>query len=88
MVSSDEIFPFVILHIYRFANDKLLPNDCLNILCVMKFRGSEVTTSGTSRPTSTVVRAGHEAGEAEENTEENENQGLLDLLNTGFKQVS
>ena len=27
----------------RFANgDKLLPNDCLNILCVMKFRGSEV----------------------------------------------
>ena len=34
----------------RFANDKLLPKDCLNILCVMKFRGSEVTTSGTSKP--------------------------------------
>jgi len=29
----------------RFANDKFLPNDCLNILCVMKFRGSEVTNS-------------------------------------------
>merc|ERR1712096_369589 len=67
----------------RFANDKLLPNDCLNILCVMKFRGSEVTTSGTSRPTSTVVRAGQEPGEVEDVVEENENQGLLDLLNTG-----
>jgi len=70
----------------RFANDKLLPNDCLNILCVMKFRGSEVTTSGTSRPTSTFVRAGQEAGPGEvteDVPEENENQGLLDLLNTG-----
>jgi len=63
----------------RFANDKFLPNDCLNILCVMKFRGSEVTTSGTSRPTSTAVRTGQEAGEAEENSEENENQGLLEV---------
>ena len=38
------------LTVVRFANDKLLPKDCLNILCVMKFRGSEVTTSGTSKP--------------------------------------
>merc|ERR1712142_797286 len=66
-----------------FANDKLLPTDCLNILCVMKFRGSEVTTSGTSRPTSTIVRTSQEAGEAEDNSEENENQGLMDLLNSG-----
>jgi len=67
----------------RVANDKLLPNDCLNILCVMKFRGSEVTTSGTSRPTSTSVKSSLKSGDAEGNKEDIENQGLLELLNTG-----
>ena len=57
------IFILKTVVVLRFANDKLLPSDCLNILCVMKFRGSEVTTSGTSRPTSTLVR---EAGEVED----------------------
>merc|ERR1712025_192424 len=33
--------------------------------------------------TSTIVRPSQEAGEAEDNSEENENQGLMDLLNTG-----
>jgi len=68
----------------RFANDKLLPNDCLNILCVMKFRGSEVTTSGTSRPTSCSLRS--PASEASTDTEEaqpGDSRGLLELLHTG-----
>lgn len=70
----------------RFANgDKLLPNDCLNILCVMKFRGSEVTMSGTSRPTSTFPSFGESGScvartEGEEGEDEN---GMLDLLHTG-----
>ena len=39
---------------FRFANgDKLLPNDCLNILCVMKFRGSEVNPTDTRYYTKT-----------------------------------
>lgn len=64
----------------RFANDKLLPSDCLNILCVMKFRGSEITTSGTSKPTS-VLRLSADQGDDEETTEEN--RGFLQLLQTG-----
>merc|ERR1711936_399180 len=63
----------------RFANDKLLPNDCLNILCVMKFRGSEVTTSGTSRPTSCSLHKSLGTSEPSLDTEENENQGLLEV---------
>jgi len=67
----------------RFANgDKLLPNDCLNILCVMKFRGSEVTMSGTSRPTSTFPTTEGGGGEAGEEMEDTSN-GMLDLLHTG-----
>jgi len=66
----------------RFANgDKLLPNDCLNILCVMKFRGSEVTMSGTSRPTSIFPVA--ETGTGAETPETDEGEGMLDLLHTG-----
>jgi len=33
----------------RFANDKLLPTDCLNILCVMKFRGSKASEEEVRR---------------------------------------
>jgi len=66
----------------RFANDKLLPSDCLNILCVMKFRGSEITTSGSSRPTS--LKFSPELTEEREGTaEESENKGFLELLQTG-----
>ena len=70
---------------FRFANDKLLPNDCLNILCVMKFRGSEVTTSGTSKPTRTSLTNTLEdaADDGEEGGEEGDKQGFLDLLHTG-----
>jgi len=64
----------------RFANDKLLPNDSLNILCVMKFRGSEVTTSGTSKPTS-LIKGLDDTNNGEEGGEESE--GLLELLETG-----
>jgi len=67
----------------RFANgDKLLPNDCLNILCVMKFRGSEVTMSGTSRPTSTFPSSGEGSGTME-GSEGEEGGGMLDLLHSG-----
>ena len=84
------IFNFFNLHSYfcRFANDKLLPNDCLNILCVMKFRGSEVTTSGTSKPTSSSLSRSP-TSEVSLDTEEAEdrpggdNRGLLELLQTG-----
>jgi len=68
----------------RFANDKLLPNDCLNILCVMKFRGSEVTTSGTSKPTSSsIARALNENTDNEESSDNCDNKGLFELLQTG-----
>jgi len=68
----------------RFANgDKLLPNDCLNILCVMKFRGSEVTMSGTSRPTSTFSGAGESNGSQEGLDGEDASNGMLELLQTG-----
>jgi len=68
----------------RFANgDKLLPNDCLNILCVMKFRGSEVTMSGTSRPTSTFPGAGESNGSQEGLDGEDASNGMLELLQTG-----
>ena len=72
---------------FRFANDKLLPNDCLNILCVMKFRGSEVTTSGTSKPTSCSLHKspaseGPDTEEAESG-ESRGSRGLLELLQTG-----
>ena len=83
--------------IIRFANDKLLPNDCLNILCVMKFRGedgllfpwfsslllyikgSEITTSGTSKPTS-ILKFSEVLDESEEAGEQGEDRGLLQLL--------
>jgi len=67
----------------RFANDKLLPSDCLNILCVMKFRGSEITTSGTSRPTSLLKFSADAVEETEQTAEESENKGFLELLQTG-----
>lgn len=68
----------------RFANDKLLPQDCLNILCVMKFRGSEVTMSGTSRPTSTfpLDHGGNSAGGGDLENQE-ACSGMLDLLQSG-----
>jgi len=50
----------------------------------MKFRGSEVTTSGTSKPTSTVKVSGESGGGAgEESREDGEGAGLLELLHTG-----
>jgi len=67
----------------RFANDKLLPSDCLNILCVMKFRGSEITTSGTSRPTSLLKFSSDAVEETEQTAEDCENKGFLELLQTG-----
>jgi len=68
----------------RFANgDKLLPNDCLNILCVMKFRGSEVTMSGTSRPTSTFSAMGEGSGAQEGSEGEDTSNGMLELLHSG-----
>ena len=36
---------------FRSESEKLLPNDCLNILCVMRFKGEDHTTSGTTKPT-------------------------------------
>ena len=68
---------------FRFANDKLLPNDCLNILCVMKFRGSEVTTSGTSKPTSCSLHRASEVSNDMEEAEAGNTRGLLELLHTG-----
>ena len=82
----------------RYANDKLLPSDCLNILCVMKFRGekqklsellsphflfpgSEITTSGTSKPTSLLRFSADQGEDSEETT--GENGGFLQLLQTG-----
>jgi len=67
----------------RFANDKLLPSDCLNILCVMKFRGSEVTTSGTSRPTSTFPMDFAANSQGAEVASQEYTSGMLDLLQTG-----
>ena len=43
---------------YRPEAEKLLPNDSLNILCVMKFKGEDDTTSGTTRPTSISTTVG------------------------------
>ena len=54
----------------------------------MKFRGSEVTTSGTSRPTSCSLHKSLGASEASLDTEEaeagsGEDTGMLELLQTG-----
>ncbi|XP_023326496.1 speckle-type POZ protein B isoform X2 [Eurytemora carolleeae] len=59
--------------------EKLLPNDSLNILCVMKFKGEDDTTSGTTRPTSisTTVECD------DDDVLDNDNKGLLNLLETG-----
>ena len=54
----------------------------------MKFRGSEVTTSGTSRPTSCSLHKSLGTSEASLDTEEaeagaGEDSGMLELLATG-----
>merc|ERR1719229_2096926 len=49
----------------------------------MKFRGSEVTMSGTSRPTSTFSAVGEGGGAQEGSEGEDASNGMLDLLQTG-----
>lgn len=61
----------------RPEGEKLLPNDALNILCVMKFRGVDYTTSGTSRPAIVNTSAADEVEEVEER------KNFLDLFETG-----
>ena len=49
----------------------------------MKFRGSEVTTSGTTKPTSSLLLKSFSEVNEEVGEEESENKGLLELLHTG-----
>jgi len=58
----------------RGLQDKLLPDDKLNILCVMKFKGQEETTSGT-HCLNKVVKVDTE--------EEDIGENLLDMFTTG-----
>eukprot|EP00088_Acartia_fossae_P005748 TRINITY_DN12594_c0_g1_i1.p1 TRINITY_DN12594_c0_g1~~TRINITY_DN12594_c0_g1_i1.p1 ORF type:complete len:426 (-),score=56.56 TRINITY_DN12594_c0_g1_i1:105-1382(-) len=61
----------------RPEGEKLLPNDCLNILCVMKFKGEDHTTSGSSKPA--VISTSSDEIE----TLDVDSSGLLNLLETG-----
>jgi len=56
---------------------KLLPQDCFEVLCVMKFYGPEVTTSGATSPTNLLLAPKEVKGEAFSCS------GLVDLLETG-----
>ena len=45
-------------NLFRSESEKLLPNDCLNILCVIRFKGEDHTTSGTTKPTNISTSVG------------------------------
>jgi len=62
----------------RSESEKLLPNDCLNILCVMRFKGEDHTTSGTTKPTNISTSV-----ESEGEEEKEDNKGMLNLLESG-----
>eukprot|EP00088_Acartia_fossae_P010839 TRINITY_DN1542_c0_g1_i4.p1 TRINITY_DN1542_c0_g1~~TRINITY_DN1542_c0_g1_i4.p1 ORF type:complete len:428 (-),score=71.75 TRINITY_DN1542_c0_g1_i4:95-1378(-) len=62
----------------RSESEKLLPNDCLNILCVMRFKGEDHTTSGTTKPTNISTSV-----ESDSEDDKEENKGMLNLLETG-----
>jgi len=63
----------------RPDGEKLLPNDCLNILCVMKFKGEDYTTSGTSKPTNIPT----DSTDIEIEFESERRKKLVNLLETG-----
>jgi len=64
----------------RPDGEKLLPNDSLNILCVMKFKGEDHTSSGSNKPTNISTTVGNEH---EVETDLEDNKGLLNMLETG-----
>merc|ERR1719187_829340 len=57
------------------GQDKLLPEEKLNILCVMKFKGQEETTSGTHKLNKVV--------KIDDDDDEEIGDDLLDMYNTG-----
>merc|ERR1712059_15966 len=62
--------------------DHLLPEDRLNIMCSMTYRGTEVNRSGNFRPTSTFSM---EMGQKKQQEEEVSMTMLRDLLKTGYQ---
>ena len=64
----------------RPDGEKLLPNDSLNILCVMKFKGEDFTTSGSSKPTNITTTSNSTDMDSDCESDE---KGLLNLLETG-----
>jgi len=67
----------------RTDGEKLLPNDSLNILCVMKFKGEDHTTSGSTKPTNISTSAWSGENESEvDPLDMEDDDGLLAMLET------